>query len=167
MIRNESHPMKPEEIQEYLLRSYTAVDGLWFIKIEEKLGFETALDMDAAVWAVMPKIQARQLKAALKEGTGIESLRRCYAQKLQLEKFVFEISDKPAGFEVRITGCPWYEKLLRSNRAHLAGKIGNRICMTEYSVWAGEFGCNFRFLSNEKICSGGRSCVLCFETKQD
>ncbi|MBN1894441.1 hypothetical protein JW906_08095 [bacterium] len=155
--------MKPEEIQEYLLRSYTAVDGLWFMKIEEKYGFDAALEMDAAVWAVMPKIQARQLRVMMAEEGGIQSLRRCYARKLELEKFVFEISDTPEGFEVRITGCPWYEKLLRSNRAHLAEKIGSRICSTEYSVWAAEFGCSFRFSGDEKICAGGKSCVLCFE----
>jgi hypothetical protein len=152
-----------DELRTYLLRSYTAVDGLWFMKVEEKYGFDAALDLDAAVWAVMPKIQARQLKAALGEGTGIHSLRRCYAQKLALEGFVFEISDKPAGFEVRITGCPWYEKLLRSNRAHLAEKIGSRICTVEYTAWAGEFGCSYRFSGEEKICGGGKSCVLCFE----
>ena len=37
---------QPDDKQtvEYLRRSYSAVDGLWFMKVEEKRGFEEALD---------------------------------------------------------------------------------------------------------------------------
>lgn len=44
---------------EYFRRSYRAVDGLWFMMIEKKHGFDEALELDEAVWRVLPKIQAR------------------------------------------------------------------------------------------------------------
>ena len=33
----------------YLRRSYAAVDGLWFVKLEEELGFERALEFAAVI----------------------------------------------------------------------------------------------------------------------
>ena len=47
---------------EYYHRCYKAVDGLWFVKTEEKFDFDTSLELDRDVWEVMPKIQARFLK---------------------------------------------------------------------------------------------------------
>jgi hypothetical protein len=55
--------LTPEQIAEYYHRSYTVVDGLWFMKIEEKYGFDAALDIDKEVWKVFPKMQARLLKS--------------------------------------------------------------------------------------------------------
>ena len=54
-----------KETAEYLYRCYTAVDGLWFVKVEEKYGFDSALDIDKEVWKIMPKIQSRFLKNSL------------------------------------------------------------------------------------------------------
>ncbi|NLE90228.1 MAG: hypothetical protein GX602_04765, partial [Dehalococcoidales bacterium] len=54
--------LSDRQISQYLQRSYEAVDGLWFMKVEEKLGFDTALEIDGEVWKVLPKIQARMLK---------------------------------------------------------------------------------------------------------
>ena len=51
-----------EQKTEYFRRSYTAVDGLWFMKVEERMGFEQALQIDEAVWRILPKIQARALR---------------------------------------------------------------------------------------------------------
>jgi hypothetical protein len=156
-------PMTPEQIKDYLLRSYTAVDGLWFVKIEEAFGFDAALDLDVKVWEVMPKIQARRIREALGAGRDAAGLRACYAEKLTLEEFRFTEADVPGGFEIRVHLCPWFEKMKRSNRAHLAARVGNRICTAEYSGWASEFGCSFRFGNPVKICEGGADCVLAFD----
>jgi len=56
-----------KDIVEYLRKNFTSVDGLWFVKIEELLGFEKALEIDKEVWRVLPKIQARFIKAMLEE----------------------------------------------------------------------------------------------------
>ena len=56
-----------KEIAEYLHRCYTAVDGLMFVKVEEKYGFDVAPNIDEEVWKVMPKIQSRFLKNKLKK----------------------------------------------------------------------------------------------------
>ena len=57
--------LSSQQVAEYFSRSYRAVDGLWFMKVEEKLGFDAALELDNEVWKVMPKIQARMIKQFL------------------------------------------------------------------------------------------------------
>ena len=66
-----------EQKTEYFRRSYTAVDGLWFMKVEERMSFEQALQIDEAVWRVLPKIQARALKAMMDLPAGLASSRLC------------------------------------------------------------------------------------------
>jgi hypothetical protein len=164
-----------DQIRGYLVRSYTAVDGLWFMKVEEQFGFDKALEIDQLVWEVMPKIQARQLQSFLGVDSGLDALQACYSEKLSLDGFKFQIlsvppsqsqvelgTERDTSLVIHITFCPWYEKLVRSNRAHLAASIGKRICATEYSTWAHEFGCRFEFGKEGKLCEGGRVCVLKF-----
>ena len=49
-----------QQATEYFHRSFTAVDGLWFMKVEEKHGFEAALEIDNEVWEVLPRIRAQE-----------------------------------------------------------------------------------------------------------
>ena len=51
------------------MRNLWAVDGLYFLGIEDKFGTESATEIDGKVWEVMGKIEARRLKETL----GIES----------------------------------------------------------------------------------------------
>jgi hypothetical protein len=44
-----------KQIIEFFHRSYKAADGLWFMKTEEKYGFNTALEIDKEVWKSYPK----------------------------------------------------------------------------------------------------------------
>jgi hypothetical protein len=47
------------------IRSVWAVDGLYFLGIEEKYGTEGATDIDQNVWKNMAKIEAKRLKKCL------------------------------------------------------------------------------------------------------
>jgi hypothetical protein len=154
--------MAPDAARAFLLKSYTAVDGLWFMKAEEKFGFDRALEIDALVWEVMPKIQSRQLKSLLGPDAGIHGLKTCLSAKMTIEGFTYDISQFQDSLKIRIAECHWVEKMNRSGRGHLAAKVGNTICTREFSIWAGEFGCSFRFGSDTKICEGGRDCVFEF-----
>jgi hypothetical protein len=159
-------PLSDRQISEYLQRSYTAVDGLWFMKLEERLGFEGALDVDVAVWEVMPKIQARKLKELTGRTEGIAALHDCFTTKLTIEGYAFTTARDPAAgaFEVGITRCPWVDLLARSRRGHLADAIGRRLCEVEHTAWAREFGGNIAFEFGERLCAGCSSCVLRFRT---
>jgi hypothetical protein len=44
------------------LRNMWAVDGLYYLGIEENWGTEAATEIDRKVWEVMGKIEARKIK---------------------------------------------------------------------------------------------------------
>jgi len=87
-----------QQISEYFHRCYKAVDGLWFMKIEEKIGFDAALDVDNEVWKVMPKIQAGMIKSMLKLNNGSDALFKGLTTKLELEGFKFKAEKNENGF---------------------------------------------------------------------
>ena len=152
-----------KEAAEYLHRCYTAVDGLWFVKIEEKYGFDAALNIDEEVWKVVPKIQARFLKNILKKDRGLEALLECFSAKLKLDGFKFKTDKTSNKLKIIISSCPWHNIMIKSNRTSLSEKIGSRICATEYSVWADEFGERISFKLKDRICKGNSFCIITFE----
>jgi len=154
-----------KQIAEYYKRSYTAVDGLWFMKVEELYGFDTALDIDDEVWKVVPKIQARKLKSLGNLTTGLQALKECITTKLTLDGFAYETEQSKDGSTLKITlsQCPWHDIMIKANREHLSGKVGTRICNTEYRVWASEFGETINFQLQEQICEGQPCCTLIFK----
>ena len=158
--------MDDKQIIEYLRRSYSAVDGLWFMKVEEKHGLDEALDIDNEVWKVLPKIQARLLKSFADMESGLEALLGCITVKLTLDGFKFktERDNDNSGFRVIIEQCPWFDLLAKSGREHLSGKVGDKICNTEYAVWASEFGPDISFKLQDQICGSSRCCVLQFKS---
>ena len=156
--------LSAEQVAQYFQRSYGAVDGLWFMKVEERYGFDTALEVDNEVWKVFPKIQARLLKSMGNLGDGIDALFECLSTKLSLEGFGFESERAADGFSITISDCPWHNLMLRSGREQLSGRVGSLICNTEYRAWAAEFGADIRFELGEQICEGSPACVLRFRT---
>jgi len=155
--------MTPDQQLAYLRRSYTAIDGLWFVRTEERYGFDTALEIDEEVWKVFPKIQVRMLKAIGGVERGCLDLWQCLSTKLTLESFRFEVDHvRDNGVRISIIECPWHSLMVKSGREKLSGKVGTRICRTEYTVWADEFGCRLHFDDVPRICTGGESCFLHF-----
>ena len=154
-----------EQIAEYFHRSYKAVDGLWFMKVEEKYGFDTALQIDKEIWKVMPKIQARMIKSMLKIDEGAIALLKSLKAKLALEGFKFKVEQSENGFRIQISDCPWHNLMVKSGRKKLSGKVGTTICNVEYSVWASEFGENLQFTLGTQKCKGSESCILDFKRR--
>lgn len=151
-----------KQAAEYFHRSYKAADGLWFMKVEEKYGFNVALEVDKEVWKVMPKIQARVIKGMLGNPEGETALLESLRAKLNLEGYKFEVKQKPDGFQIHIAKCPWHNLMVKSGREKLSEKVGTAICNAEYAVWASEFDENMRFTLLRQKCEGSESCVLDF-----
>ena len=154
-----------QQTAEYFHRSFTAVDGLWFMKVEEQHGFEAALEIDNEVWKVLPKIQARKLKSLLQATQDIDGLYECFTTRLQLEGFEFEARKDTQGFSIIVKSCPWHNQMIKSGRKHLSGKVGSTICRTDYAAWAKEFG-NVSFELQDQICTGTGQCLLRFSRAQ-
>ncbi len=160
-------PLTDREIANFYRRSFAAVDGLWFLKLEEKYGFESALEIDNEVWKVLPKIQARHLKDKMKIKEGLAALTEALTTKLALDGFAFrtEIESEGQISRIIIEKCPWHETMVSSGRVSLSGKVGATVCPTEYSVWAAEFGDKVVFVLKGQLCSGAKSCLLEFRQR--
>jgi hypothetical protein len=151
---------------EYFRRSYVAADGLWFMKIEENYGFETALRIDEAVWKVLPKIQSRMVKAMLNLKNGLDGLMQAIEARMDLEGFEYELAREKGSIVVIIKKCPWHDLILKSGRENISQLVGDLICEVENSVWASEFNESgsheIKFQREESICEGAERCVLRF-----
>lgn len=154
------------QVAEYFHRSYKAVDGLWFMKVEEKYGFKTALKVDEEVWKVLPKIQARLIKSMLEKDEGEVSLLKSLRAKLSLEGFKFEVEQSDNSFRILISDCPWHNLMVKSGREKLAGMVGKAICKVEYSVWISEFDENMHLTFRTQKCQGSEHCTLNFKNAE-
>jgi hypothetical protein len=105
------------------LRNLWTVDGLYFLGIEEKYGTEIATEIDAKVWSIMGKIEARKLK----EFFNVKTIDIPTAVKLlHYTGWALDLEDK----EIEVT----------PTRA----VVRNRVCRvqnTRISKGLGEFGC--------------------------
>jgi hypothetical protein len=154
-----------QQIIEYFHRCYKAVDGLWFMKVEDKIGFDSALAVDHEVWKVMPKIQARMIKSMLNLNDGSDALFKGLTTKLELDGFKFKAEKNENGFRITITDCPWHNLMIKSGREDLSGFVGSTICGTEYQVWVSEFDGTMRFKLKSQKCKQAKSCILDFDRK--
>lgn len=161
-----SHPsgLTPQQLEEYLYRSYTRVDGLWFVLTEERHGFDAALALDEAVWKVLPKIQARLLQQQVNLAPNLEGLIRALQAKLTLDRYQFQLHQTGGGLAVTLSACPWHELIVRSGRKHIAERIGGVICGVELPVFAKEFNCSCSGAPEQRLCRNGKPCCFSFQS---
>lgn len=116
----------------------------------------------------MPKIQARFIKAALREGEGLEALFARLEEKLSREGFQFKINkdvrEKEGAQKVEILRCPWHDIMVRPGWESLSENVSRLICTTKNPVWALEFG-DITFYPEAGICKGSDRCILRVEAK--
>ena len=153
-----------KQMAEFYYRSFMSVDGLWFMKLEDRHGFDEALEIDVQVWKVLPKIQARLLKPLVSGDNPMEAFFQCYTTRLDLDGFQFnaEKTDDSQGFQVVVNSCPWNDMLVNSGRGNLAEKVGSAICNAVQPAWAAEFDKNISFELQRQKCRGSESCLFRF-----
>jgi hypothetical protein len=162
-----SHPsgLSTDQVEEYLHRTYTRVDGLWFVIAEERYGFDAALALDEAVWKALPKIQARLLQQQLSLTRDLSGLARALQAKLALDRYDFDLSAAAECAVVTIRSCPWRELIMQSGRAQTAERIGGVICGVELPAFAREFNCSCSGAPQRRLCRDGANCVFHFTPK--
>ncbi len=105
------------------LRDMWAVDGLYYLGIEEKFSTEAATEIDRGVWKVMGKIEARRIKKLFEiNGDDIESM----IKALRYSGWALDLEDK--------------EIVVEKNRA-IVRNIKCRVQNTRISKGLSEFGC--------------------------
>jgi hypothetical protein len=148
---------------EYFKKCFFTVDGLWFMKLEEDTSFEKSLEIDIAVWKILPKIQARTIKKLLGLPDSVLGLQMALAFKLTAEGFKFGVrSADQHSVSLDIEECPWVQLMANAGRQHLALAIADAICPVEHATFAQEFDPNIRFNLERKGCLEPHSCIFSF-----
>ena len=164
---------------EYNHQNFIKTDGLWFIKVEEKFGFEKALELDREVWKILPKMQARFLKNKMGLNNSFEDLLKALKQKMELDGYRFrttitgikkdksiikhnnKINSLPKkSIHIKISHCPWHEIMLKAKREKLSAIIGSTICKTEYTAFAREFIKDISVIIKNQICHRSKFCTF-------
>jgi len=105
------------------LRDMWAVDGLYYLGIEELWGTEAATEIDKKVWQVMGKIEARRIKNLFDiNGTDIGSM----IKALKYSGWALDLEDK--------------EIIIEKDRA-IVRNTKCRVQNTRLSKGLSEFGC--------------------------
>jgi len=105
------------------LRDMWAVDGLYYLGIEENFGTEAATKIDRKVWEVMGKIEARKLKKLLEiDGDDVASM----IWTLQHSGWALDLEDK--------------EIIVEKDKAILRN-VKCRVQNTRLKKGLSEFGC--------------------------
>jgi len=152
---------------DYLRKCFVSVDGLWFMKIEEDADFEKALEIDIAVWNVLPKIEARTIQDLLSLGHGIGALHAALDFKLAAELYSAALSPvHEDGFTLNVRDCPWVKHIKKAGRAHYIEKISASICPAEYRTFTAEFGKNIAIDHQRGDCATHGSCRFVFQIKK-
>ena len=87
------------------IRNLWRVDGLYFLGIEKKFGTDAATEIDAGVWEIMAKIEAKSLRKVFQVGENpdipiiIELLQKS-SWALDQPFKTFEVSDKRATLSI-------------------------------------------------------------------
>lgn len=115
------------------LRNMWAVDGLYYLGIEEKYGTDTATEIDSRVWEIMGKIEARRIKELFNiNGNDIKSLMNA----LSYSGWALDLDDK--------------EIIIEKNKA-IIKNTKCRVQNTRIKKGLPEFGCKvvrFGFLKS-------------------
>lgn len=151
-------------IIEFLRRSYFAVDGLWFVRLEEEHSYEEALRLDEQVWEILPKIQARKARELLGiDGHSLADLGLGLWLKFASEGYRHKVMERSSHLlRICVDTCPWLEIMKKTGRMSKAAGICDRICTRDFAVWAREFSDRIDFSLESKLSEGCEACELLF-----
>jgi len=136
MATSDHLPIPKEILVEVCSRSLNTIDGLWFLAIEQKYGFDAALELDIEVWRKFSSIHARRIVSnfTIKEDTPIRTL----IKLLQVDPVtailkpeVVMLTDNEAVF--RCTDCPTQTARIRDGKGVFPGQP---VCLAMYTAYA-------------------------------
>jgi hypothetical protein len=119
--------LSADELMEVCSRSMYTIDGLWFLSVEEKFGFEVAFELNQRVWERCAPILGRRLKKKL----DLEGKPPLQALAAMLQADPMMIVHKPIIHSltddmmvVRCMECPIQVARIRDGRGVYNGKPG-------------------------------------------
>ena len=153
-------PIKDEELIRLIRSGLTTIDGLWFLEVEDKFGFNDAFDIDLKVWKRYGPIIINRIKKVLSiTDIGLESFLQIFKILCAIDGTQFKIKEKSfKEARLQIYYCPWWENLKRSNRDKLirCDIIDKKV----FPEWAKSFNPKIEFNLVKSLPNGNDICEL-------
>ncbi len=136
--------LSSETLLEIMRGAYFAIDGIWFLAVEEKFGFDMAFEVDKDVWKKYGAVMARRIRKHLglmKQDIPaiVETMKTLFLlEDWKIE--AVEVSENEALLKVEF--CPWYSYLKKAGREKAISKLCPEICLTLFNAWAKEINPN-------------------------
>ncbi len=151
-----------DQVDELRMGALTAMDGLWFMGVEERLGFDTALEIDIQVWKnygiVLTKRIARMTGIDLKKGSrpDMHQVKFLLDALCVLDGTRASIVLEPDGTLLyRVDACPWWDNFQKAGRRNHPCEMIDEIVFRD---WLGAIDGS---LSMEILHSRPRGCEYC------
>ncbi|MHA1651270.1 MAG: DUF6125 family protein [Candidatus Helarchaeota archaeon] len=163
---NQMTPNLDKEYLQLIRSALTTIDGLWFLEVENKFGFETAFDLDLKVWKKYGAILIKRIKKIFSiEDETLSSFLRVLEILCAIDGTRFEIQRKSSEeILLSIQYCPWWENLKRSKREKLV-----RCDIVDKEIfpkWAETFNPNIEFQLIKSIPAGHSTCEWLLSLKK-
>jgi len=125
-----------DKLLELCSKSINTMDGLWFLSMESKHGFDRALDMDMEVWRKMSIVHGKRLLKlfGIKKNKPLEAFMHLVQADPLKFAWTSEIempSDNKA--VLRRLACPPQEGRIKSGKGLFPG---HKICLAMYNAYA-------------------------------
>lgn len=157
----------PSDILLKLLQgAYIAIDGLWFMGVENKYNFDEALEIDIDVWKNWMKILPKRIKKLLNmEGNDIPTIVKILEIAYQMEGTDYEVTEcNDERAVIRILKCHWYENLKKAGREKLLPCV--ELDKDLYPPMIEKINPNVSFKQVSGIPEGDESCDFILELKK-
>jgi hypothetical protein len=119
MSKDELWRLSKEELVgliEAYAKLYTALDGLWFISVEEECGHELATKLDVKVWDSLAPREAKRISDAKKVADGIEAVIEVIKLRPSFLTKEYNIFREKNKVRIQVTKCRSLEAMERDKR---------------------------------------------------
>ncbi|MFX0037675.1 MAG: DUF6125 family protein [Candidatus Hermodarchaeota archaeon] len=150
----------------YFEKNFFTMDGVWMLEVEKEVGWDTAIEIDKAVWVRLMKIIFRRIKKYLNiETNNLNDLVEIITFRWSIEGWKYivnHVSDQEVIIEIK--ECP-YKAIMDRNpdRQNIIPLICKNMCFPFYKAAFKEFNPNIGFERNKFMGLGDTYCDFCFK----
>lgn len=150
--KGEELKVSQEELLKWLRDTYFALDGLWFLVVEEERGLNEAVRLDFKVWERLALILAKRIKRKFNLPDRVDQALSSLSLFFNIEGWKVNFAFEERGFKVE--GCPWWGYLIKVGRKHVAERVCPKVCELIFNSWVKVFDpkATVRFTFNPPNC---------------
>ncbi|RLF15575.1 MAG: hypothetical protein DRJ97_03510 [Thermoprotei archaeon] len=126
--------LSQEELLKWLREAYYAVDGIWFLTVEEKRGLDEAIEVDLKVWERFATVMAKRVKRRFNLEGDLGTIVKSTKVFFDIEGWRVDL--KPEEGLINVEFCPWWDYLNRVGRGWIIEKVCPKVCEVIFSSWA-------------------------------